>query len=114
MFDIRHDETDGIAIVRLYGELRRDEVELVDRTIERLVGGDGNGIVLDMAGVSHADFRALGTLFGRAERLERSGVELRTVNMRAYVREVFRYAFPGTGGSLLGESVSATRGAVDA
>jgi anti-anti-sigma factor len=114
VFDIRHDPVSGIAIVRLYGELRRDEVELVDRMIERLVGGDEHRIVLDMAGVSHADFRALGTLFGRAEHLERRGVELRTVNMRAYVRDVFRYAFPGSGGSLLGEPGSATREAVNA
>jgi anti-anti-sigma regulatory factor len=103
VFLIEQESHGRFEILKLRGRLTRAEVDLVEKEIAVLVGEGRRRIVLDMAGVTHADFRVLSPLFGVAERLERAGYRLHTVNLHDYLRNVLSIAFTGEGASLLHE-----------
>lgn len=91
------------SVIPLHGELGENEIVRIESRVETLFTRGVTMIVLDMAGVTHADFRVLAALFKTAARCERRGVALLAVNRSRYLREVFRFAYPGEGRSLLGD-----------
>jgi ABC-type transporter Mla MlaB component len=83
------------------GRLGALEVGRLRRAMQRVVLSGSRDIDLDLRGVWHADYRALGPLFHTVAECERSGARLCVNYGSRYVQELFRLAYPGTGDSLL-------------
>ena len=90
------------STIRLHGQLGAREIGSVAIRADELAGRGASLIIIDMADVTHVDFRALGGLFRTVARAERRGIEIMAVNRSRYVRDLFRFAYPGEGESLLG------------
>jgi len=89
--------------LKLRGRLGQDEVDRILIAIERIVARGCGEVSLDLAGVTHADFRALRPLFRMADRFDQQGHALRVTNMNDYIRDVFGVAFAGEGETLIDE-----------
>ena len=103
MFAMMSQLNDQQGILKLRGRLGQDEVDRILIAIERIVAKDCTQVILDLGGVTHADFRALRPLFRMSGRFEQQGHELRATNMNDYIRDVFWVAFAGEGEALIDE-----------
>lgn len=90
--------TDALTVSGRLGAL---EVGRLRRAMQRVVLSGSRDIELDLRGVRHADYRALGPLFHTVAECERSGARLCVHYGSRYVQELFRLAYPGTGDALL-------------
>ena len=84
------------------GELGRAELAELRRDLERLAAVGARRVVLELSGVSHADYRGLPGLLSAVQAVQDAGGEVLLRGGSAYVRAIFRVggfgAAPGAGG----------------
>jgi anti-sigma B factor antagonist len=84
--------TTRVMTVVLEGELDRAEAEDVVAMLARLCENGLSEIVIDFAGVTHFDYRAVKPLVRRAEVLREAGGDLKLSGMSPYLHAIFRSA----------------------
>ncbi len=96
-----HVDSARSVVWHLRGTLDATEIEHLERLLDDVALFGAGSVLLDLAAVTHADFRALRALFGVVEKLERRGLNVRSVNATPYVRDLFRVAYRGLGSGLI-------------
>lgn len=84
--------TTRVMTVVLEGELDRAEAEDVVAMLARLCENGLSEIVIDFAGVTHFDYRAVKPLVRRAEVVREAGGDLKLSGMSPYLHAIFRSA----------------------
>ena len=84
--------TSRVMTMVLEGELDRDEAKDVCDMLARLSTNGANEVVVDFAGVTHFDYRAVRPLVQRAEELRLLGGDLKLSGLSPYLHAIFRSA----------------------
>lgn len=81
----------GVAVLRLGGEVGRDEGEALSRELSAALGAGGGDVLLDLRSTRHIHYRVAAVL-AEVLRSARGGSRLGLVGPTPYVRQILRLA----------------------
>jgi len=81
-----------VMVAYLDGELGLAELDEVGQELFRLMHEGRIRVVLDLAGVPHADYRGMRALISRAELFRRAGGDLKLSGLSPYLDAIVRAA----------------------
>ena len=82
-------EADGVAILRLEGEMSREDMKAAMEAFARLLGRGIFEFIVDFSEVSHVDYRGLQSLVPFAQSLKKLGGELKVCGLSPYIYAIF-------------------------
>jgi anti-sigma B factor antagonist len=88
-FEATTSSADGVATVRLEGELDIASAPVLDASLADVEGNGTGTVVLDLAGVRFIDSTGLRSLLSARQRAETAGRTLRLTNIPVDVERVF-------------------------
>lgn len=82
--------SERVVTLVLEGELSLDDLATMGDELFRLMHHGRKRVVIDLAEVSHIDYRGIKGLMARAELFRRSGGDIKVAGLSPYLKAIFR------------------------
>jgi anti-sigma B factor antagonist len=88
----RLEQSGDVTIIAPVGDINHREMAEVKNVVSRLLREGSRHVVLDLEGVDHINYMALGVLVERRARLKACGGDLRLAVVSTYLTDILRFA----------------------
>lgn len=88
MFQVKN--VHGVSVVGLDGELSRRNVHVLESVLESLSKCDQRNVVLNLAGLSHLDYRLVQLIAEKIIEFQCDGGDLKMAAANGYIKQIFQ------------------------